>query len=122
MGLDLSHNWIEADASSTRDDLYVTGDAWTMNLTLFEDFQNSVEGEFITMDDLGRQAVKRFNQSVATNPWFYYGPYTGMIARNAGYCFVGRLLANYSSENPSGQICKSTHLAPPSLWLRGAYH
>jgi hypothetical protein len=106
-GLDGSHNWIEADSSNTRDDLYVTGDAWTMNLTLFRDAYDAVPGgddAVITMDDIGARAATRFGESVATNPWFYYGPYTGAIARNAGYAFAGRLLSNHSAAQPGGQL------------------
>lgn len=40
-GLDGAHNWIESDSSNTRDDLYVTGDAATMNMTLFLGAYNS---------------------------------------------------------------------------------
>ncbi|KAI4595204.1 hypothetical protein KJ359_007180 [Pestalotiopsis sp. 9143b] len=100
-GLDGSHNWIEADSSGTRDDLYVTGDAWTMNMTLFHDIYDNIDGG-LTMEDIGDRAAARFDESVGINPYFYYGPYTGMIARNAGYCFVGRLLSNHSAEYPLG--------------------
>ncbi|KAI1328540.1 oxidase [Xylariaceae sp. FL0255] len=100
-GLDGSHNWIEADSSNTRDDLYVTGNAWTMNMTLFMEAYNSLNPA-TTMDDLGARASQRFSESVATNPYFYYGPYTGMIARNAGYAFAGRILSNHSTEYPRG--------------------
>ena len=102
-----SHNWIEADSSNTRDDLYVTGDASTMNMDLFLAAYNSVPGNVITMDDLAARAAKRFDESVATNPYFYYGPYTGLIARNAGYAFAGRMLSNHSKEFPGGQFSKS---------------
>ncbi|KAK8055643.1 hypothetical protein PG993_000870 [Apiospora rasikravindrae] len=101
-GLEGSHNWIEGDASGTRDDLYVTGDASTMNMTLFKMMHDSVEGDVITLDDIARRAAERFDEAVAINPHFYYGPYTGLVARNAGYIFSGRLLSNHSHENPIG--------------------
>ncbi|KAM0140745.1 hypothetical protein ACHAP3_002423 [Botrytis cinerea] len=101
-GLDGSHNWIEADSSNTRDDLYVTGDASTMNITLFLQVANGSDSEVITMEDIGKRAADRLEVSKATNPYFYYGPYTGMIARNAGYAFSGRLLSNHTPENPGG--------------------
>ncbi|KAF2966492.1 heme-thiolate peroxidase [Xylaria multiplex] len=101
-GLDGSHNTIESDSSATRDDLYNTGNAHTMNFTLFQKLLDSVEGEFITMDDLAGRAVERFHESIATNPTFYYGPYTGTIARNAGYAFMGRFLSNHTKEHPFG--------------------
>jgi len=110
-GLAGSHNWIEADSSNTRDDLYVTGDASTMNMDLFLAAYNAVPRDVITMDDLAARAARRFDESVATNPYFYYGPYTGLIARNAGYVFAGRLLSNHSKEFPGGQL--SAYLARP---------
>ncbi|TGO85194.1 hypothetical protein BPOR_0421g00020 [Botrytis porri] len=101
-GLDRAHNWIEADSSNTRDDLYVTGDASTMNMTLFLQIANGSDSEVITMEDIGKRAADRLEVSIATNPYFYYGPYTGMIARNSGYSFSGRLLSNHTTENPEG--------------------
>ena len=106
-GISFSHNLIEADSSPTRDDLYMTGDPVTMNLDKFEDLYAMAEpnGTF-TMDVLASYAAKRFNDCVATNPNFYFGPFTGMIARNAGYLFIGRLFANHSSEHPEGILSK----------------
>jgi len=75
-----------------------------MNLDLFLAAYNSVPGDVITMDDLAARAARRFDESVASNPYFYYGPYTGLIARNAGYAFAGRLLSNHSREFPGGQL------------------
>jgi hypothetical protein len=100
-GLDGSHNFIEADSSNTRDDLYITGDASTMNMTLFMDVYNSIDGA-LSMEDIGDRAAQRLQESIATNPLFYYGPYTGLLVRNAGYAFTGRLLSNHSEEHPFG--------------------
>lgn len=72
-----------------------------MNMTRFLDAYNSFDGA-MTMADIGARASKRFDESIATNPYFYYGPYTGMVARNAGYAFTGRLLSNHSMEYPLG--------------------
>ncbi|KAL1799331.1 hypothetical protein ACET3X_003368 [Alternaria dauci] len=102
-GLQGSHNWIESDSSLTRDDLYVTGDAWTMNMTLFRDIHDRAdENGVISMDLLADQAARRWKYSVAHNPNFYYGPITGMVSRNAGYFFLGRLLSNHTAEHPDG--------------------
>lgn len=100
-GLDGSHNWIEADSSNTRDDLYVTGDASTMNMDLFMEVYESMEKP-LSMEDIGNRAAERLGVSIATNPEFYYGPYTGFVVRNAGYAFAGRLLSNHSKEYPRG--------------------
>ncbi|KAF1933715.1 Cloroperoxidase [Didymella exigua CBS 183.55] len=104
-GLQGSHNWIESDSSLTRDDLYVTGDAWTMNMTLFRDiYGRADENGVISMDLLAEQAARRWQYSVSHNPNFYYGPVTGMISRNAGYMFLGRLLSNHTEEYPDGVL------------------
>ena len=112
-GLYGSHNFIEADSSNTRNDLYMTGDAWTMNLALFEQAYSATESDVITMDAMGTRAAKRFADSIATNPMFYYGPYTGLIARNAGYAFAARLLSNHSAEYPDGQLSMSQPVYSP---------
>ncbi|PPJ54668.1 hypothetical protein CBER1_06012 [Cercospora berteroae] len=97
-GIDHSHNFIEADSSPTRDDLYVTNDPVTMNLTKFETLYDLIpEGQVFTAEVMTDFAMIRWNETVATNPYFYYGPVTGMIARNTGYCFMRNLFANYSS-------------------------
>ena len=59
-----------------------------------------------TMDIMGKRASDRFHESIYENPDFYYGPFTGMLARNAGYLFVGRLFANHSSDHPDGVLSK----------------
>ena len=109
-GIDGTHNIIESDSSATRNDLYNTGNAHTMNLTLFQKMAEYADNDgFITMDDLADRAVQRFHESIATNPTFYYGPYTGTIARNAGYAFMGRFLSNHTKEFPlGGHLCTFT--------------
>ncbi|CEN59243.1 hypothetical protein ASPCAL01695 [Aspergillus calidoustus] len=105
-GLRGSHNFIESDSSNTRDDLYVTGNAWTMNMTLFQEWYDmSVDGTF-SMDLMAERAAIRFEQTKASNPEFYYGPVTGFLARNAGYLFPARLFRNHSSELPEGVLTK----------------
>jgi hypothetical protein len=81
-----------------------------MNMTLFMQAFESTDSDFISMDDIGNRAAARFWDSIASNPFFYYGPYTGLVARNAGYAFAGRLLANHTDEHPEGLLSK-----PPSL-------
>ncbi|EME85275.1 uncharacterized protein MYCFIDRAFT_193627 [Pseudocercospora fijiensis CIRAD86] len=92
-GIGYSHNLIEADASATRHDLYETGDAWTVDIELFKQMYNSMlEGQLITAKDIARYKVLRFKQSVATNKYFYHGPYTGGIASSAGYLSTHEIL------------------------------
>jgi hypothetical protein len=75
----------------------------TLNLANFETLYDMVpegSGEFFTLDVLIDFAARRFNESNSTNPYFYYGPISGTVARNTGSCFVGNLFANYSSGKP----------------------
>jgi hypothetical protein len=115
-GLNLAHNAIESDSSGTRDDLYVTGDAHTMNMTLFNMLTTAADanGGHLTMDDILKRAAERFDESIAINPYFYYGPLTGMIFRNAGYFFMGRLLANHTTEYPDGGLISGFASIPSS--------
>ncbi|EAW24610.1 peroxidase family protein [Aspergillus fischeri NRRL 181] len=105
-GLTGSHNFIEADSSNTRDDLYVTGNNYALNMDKFMEWYNmSTDGTF-SMDLMAERAKIRFEQSIQTNPEFYYGPVTGLIARNAGYLFPARFFRNHSRENPEGVLTK----------------
>ncbi|PKY08323.1 oxidase [Aspergillus campestris IBT 28561] len=105
-GLIGSHNFIESDSSNTRDDLYVTGNSWTLNMDKFMSWYNmSTDGTF-SMDLMSDRAANRFEETKMTNPNFYYGPVTGLIARNAGYIFPGRLFRNHSKEEPEGVLTK----------------
>lgn len=110
-GLIGSHNFIEADSSNTRDDLYVTGNNYALNMEKFMSWYNmSTDGTF-DMDLMAKRAKLRFEETIQTNPNFYYGPVTGLIARNAGYIFPARLFRNHSRENPEGTLSKSSATA-----------
>ncbi|OJJ35865.1 hypothetical protein ASPWEDRAFT_172654 [Aspergillus wentii DTO 134E9] len=105
-GLIGSHNFIESDSSNTRDDLYVTGNNHKLNMDKFMSWYNmSTDGTF-DMDLMAKRAKLRFDETVQSNPNFYYGPVTGLIARNAGYIFSGRLFRNHSREQPDGVLTK----------------
>lgn len=68
------------------------------------------------MATMARRAKNRFDESVATNPQFYYGPYTGLIAHNAGYLFAAKLFRNYSSENPDGVLSMLPFSPSHGIW------
>lgn len=75
-----------------------------MNMDKFMSWYNmSADGTF-DMDLMALRAKSRFDEAIQTNPGFYYGPVTGLIARNAGYIFPGRLFRNHSQENPEGVL------------------
>ncbi|KAJ9604843.1 hypothetical protein H2200_010958 [Cladophialophora chaetospira] len=107
-GIGRSHNWLEADGSMTRNDLYVTGDASTMNMDRFLQLYNrpGEDSDVISTDDALQHAVEMLHQCVANNPYCWAGPFTGAIARNAGVAFALRILSNHSEENPGGIMTK----------------
>lgn len=108
-GLNGSHNIIESDSSNTRGDIYVpgnNGDCSNLRLDLFEEWYSMYENEY-DMDLMAKRASIRMKQSIAENPYFWYGPITGLVVRNAGYVFGGRLLANHSgTSDPTPHLSK----------------
>ncbi|KAJ5825340.1 hypothetical protein N7474_002478 [Penicillium riverlandense] len=105
-GLIGSHNFIESDGSNTRDDLYVTGNNYQLNMEKFLEWYNmSTDGTF-GMDLMAERANICLEKAKQTNPNFFYGPVTGLVARNAGFVFPARLLANYSQDNSEGVTTK----------------
>lgn len=52
------------------------------------------------MDILIEHRKTRFEHSVANNPYFFFGPISGILASEAGVIFVRELFANYSSAGP----------------------
>ena len=99
-----THNFVEADSFNTRDDLYMTGNNYALSMTKFEEWYSmSTDGTF-NLNLMAELAKNRMEQTKQTNPNFYCGPVTGLLARNAGYIFPGRLLRNYSEEDPEGVL------------------
>lgn len=85
----------------------MTGNNYALNMEKFMSWYNmSTDGTF-DMDLMAKRAKNRFEETIQTNPDFYYGPVTGLIARNAGYIFPGRLFRNHSRENPEGVLSTS---------------
>ncbi|KAF2813627.1 uncharacterized protein BDZ99DRAFT_557545 [Mytilinidion resinicola] len=106
-GLSAAHNLIEADAPNTRDDVYLTRDASTMNMTKFLEIYDSMGDGVLTFDDVGAVLPSNLRKARHRILISIVGPYTGMIGRNAGYAFAIRLLNNHSVENPLGQMTKN---------------
>lgn len=118
-GLDGSHNFIETDGSLTRDDLYVTGNAWDMNMTKFlEVYAWGGVGAPLTFDDVGDVAAARWQEAVATNPYFWYGPLTGYLPRTGGFALTARTMSNYSEGSLDGIISKFSSSLLACQYLR----
>jgi len=72
-GLD-GHNKFEADTSLTRDDFFLgNGDNFRFNGTLFKMMVESTGGTF-GRDQLAKYRYERYQQSLADNPNFFFGP------------------------------------------------
>lgn len=73
-GIGKAHNWLEADASLTRDDLYVTGDASTLNMDKFLALYDRADTEgVISEDSFLEHSIDGLHDCIATNPYCWYG-------------------------------------------------
>lgn len=61
-------------------------------------------GNIITLDSLTEFRSKRFDTQIANNPYFFNGPFTGVLVQPAAYTFIYRFMANHSAENPIGLL------------------
>lgn len=46
----------------------------------------------------------RFAQSISQNPYFFYGPFTGIMVSQAAYTFIYRFMANHTASQPEGVL------------------
>lgn len=102
-GLTGSHNKYESDASPTRPDLYESGNDYK---TVGQQFQQMIDASpgSVTIDSLTSFRSSRFDTQVANNPYFFNGPFTGVLVQPAAYTFIFRFMANHSAENPIGYL------------------
>jgi hypothetical protein len=103
-GLIGSHNKYEGDASPTRPDLYESGNNWMTVTSQFQDLINYSPNNEVTLDSLTNFRSHRFDQQVANNPNYFYGPFAGVLVQPAAYTFIYRFMANHSSDNPAGKL------------------
>ena len=102
-GLEHTHNLIEVDCSMTRNDIYDTGDAWTMNPALFMQFYNSVpEGGLFTHEAIAAASCLRWHQCEQWNPNFYYGLATGYFRNFAQMALT--MWGNHSDGSLDGYL------------------
>lgn len=107
VGLSGTHGQYEEDSSPTRGDLYLDGDNSELQMSQFlalYNLQIDAEEPNYSMDIVLEHNKNRYYQSLNNNPYFWYGPIGGTVIRNAAYAFLGRLMANYSIENPTDGI------------------
>jgi len=102
-GLTGSHNKYEGDASPTRPDLYEAGNNYK---TVGKQFQQMIDASpgSVTIDSLTAFRSQRFDTQVANNPYFFNGPFSGVLVQPAAYTFIFRFMANHSAEYPRGYL------------------
>ncbi|KAF7189733.1 Dothistromin biosynthesis peroxidase dotB [Pseudocercospora fuligena] len=106
-GLIGSHNKYEGDASPTRPDLYQAGNNYKTVTSQFQDLINNSPGS-VTINSLTAFRSKRFDDQIASNKYFFNGPFSGVLVQPAAYTFIFRFMANHSEANPTGLLSYST--------------
>lgn len=108
LGLSGSHNKYETDSSPMRGDLYQKGNNFLLQMDQFNSFYNRHRGEadpaFAFDTDILPFRKQRFTESVEQNPYFYYGPFTGIEVSQAAFTFIRAFMSNYSAEHPNGRL------------------
>ena len=104
-GISGSHNKYETDTSPTRGDLYQYGNDYTLQVSQFQtlfDLQPNASTANYDLAVLAQERKITFERSIAENPYFYYGPFTGLAVSQAAHTFIYRFMSNKSAENPEG--------------------
>ncbi|TVY48236.1 Aromatic peroxygenase-like protein [Lachnellula occidentalis] len=105
-GISGSHNKYESDASPTRGDLYQVGDDYKLQMSQWQDLyaRGQANGDSYDLDVLTEFRSARWDQSLNNNPYFFNGPFTGVLVAPAAYEFIYRFMGNKSAENPEGLL------------------
>lgn len=104
-GLDGSHNKYESDVSPTRGDLYQKGNNYLLQMDQFKDMYSQPLGpNGYDLTTLTPFRAKRFQQSIDQNPYFFNGPFSGVLVQPAAYTFIYRFMGNKSAEYPEGYL------------------
>lgn len=94
------HNRFEGDTSLTRGDYYISnGDDYSFNGTLFAEmksYADSISGGKFDRTALAAYRGKRYDESVATNPNFYFGPKSLLLYGAASFLY--ELFPSYGPE------------------------
>lgn len=108
-GLIGSHNKYESDVSPTRPDLYEYGNNYKVRTQQFSQLYNMQKGVSNAKSNYNLLLLQefrssRFDQSIANNPYFFNGPFSGVAVQPAAYTFIYRFMGNKSAEHPEGQL------------------
>lgn len=93
------HNKFEADTSLTRNDYFTHGgDNFKFNSTLFGMMTQTTGGNY-DLNNLALYRYQRYQQSVAENPNFYFGPFSLLLYGAASFLY--ELMPSGPSYAPS---------------------
>lgn len=111
-GLIGSHNKYESDVSPTRPDLYEYGNNYEVQMDQWKALYSTQSGVSDAKSNYNLKILqdfrkKRFDESIANNPYFFNGPFSGVAVQPAAYTFIYRFMGNKSAEHPEGQLTKS---------------
>ncbi|KAF8543354.1 Chloroperoxidase, partial [Trichophaea hybrida] len=103
-GLSGSHNKYETDASVTHGDYYLfDGD---VNFKKLLSHQENEPDPNYDLDVMIKHRKFTLQDSISTNPQFFYGPFSGLLVSNAGHCFVPGMFSNFTKDYPQGNLSK----------------
>lgn len=106
-GISGSHNKYESDVSPTRPDLYEFGDNYKVRIAQFQEMVDAASAagtDNFNIPFLTDFRSQRFDDSVQNNPYFFNGPFTGVLVQPAAYTFIYRFMANHTAEAPYGVL------------------
>ncbi|KAG4425993.1 hypothetical protein IFR04_000937 [Cadophora malorum] len=105
-GISGSHNKYESDASPSRGDLYLDGNDFTLQMDQYQQLYDAgqANGDVYDLPLLTDFRSQRFDHSVQNNPYFFNGPFTGVLVQPAAYTFIYRFMSNKSAEYPAGRL------------------
>jgi hypothetical protein len=106
-GISGSHNKYEADVSPSRPDLYEYGNDYKFIMPQFQqmfDLQPDAATANYDLSVLTPFRAARFQQSISQNPYFFNGPFSGVLVQPAAFTFIYRVMGNTSAEYPEGRL------------------
>ncbi|KAF8865690.1 Cloroperoxidase [Acephala macrosclerotiorum] len=99
-GISGSHNKYESDVSPSRPDLYEYGNDYKVIISQFQqmfDLQPDAATANYDLSVLTPFRAARFQQLVENNPYFFNGPFSGVLVQPAAYTFIYRFMGNKSA-------------------------
>ncbi|KAK5173879.1 uncharacterized protein LTR77_002560 [Saxophila tyrrhenica] len=128
-GISYSHNIYEGDTSIGRNDAYLNnGDAHSLNVTRFASaYATGLGNDRYTLDGFAQDFLKKVQESIANNPYYFAAPFSTTLVAPVAYNFVINLMSNHSAAEPDGYLDGETFKAffgvtgdyPNFKWLKG---